>query len=129
MNSAEDRTVTAIIIDDEQEGRDIVETLLKRFKDIRLAEICGDPECGIAAALRHKPDMIFLDIRMPRKSGLEVARELARLGLKSTIVFVTAYDRFAIQAIKLSAFDYLLKPVDPDELRKVIDKFKRMRDQ
>ena len=114
-----------MIIDDEQEGRDVMKHLLTKFDEIKLIEVCGDADKGIEAVLKHKPDLIFLDIRMPRKSGLEVARELARLQVRSTIIFVTAYDRYAIQAIKLAAFDYLLKPVDPDELRMVIGKFKK----
>lgn len=126
MKGKNSSVISVVIIDDEQEGRDVVAHLLKRFQEIRLVEICDDPDRGIAAVVRLNPDIVFLDIRMPRKSGLEVARELAGLRVKSTIVFITAYDRFAIQAIKLAAFDYLLKPVDPDDLRRVIDKFKKI---
>jgi two-component system, LytTR family, response regulator len=115
--------IKAIIVDDEKEGREVLESLLQDIPGVEIIAIAEDADKGITAILEHQPDLVFLDIRMPRKSGLEMARELSALRIRPTIVFVTAYDEYAIQALRLSAFDFLLKPVDPDELDKVIQRF------
>ena len=69
--------------------------------------------------------MVFLDIRMPQISGIDLAKQLIENQIYTSIVFVTAYDKFGVQAIKLAAFDYLLKPVDPDEIQRVISRYKK----
>lgn len=115
--------IRTIIIDDEQDGRDVLQNLLAFIPEIELIAIVNDADSGLDAIQNMLPDLVFLDIRMPRKSGLEMMIELAEKQINTTIVFVTAYDKFAIQAIKLAAFDYLLKPVDLDELKRVIQRF------
>ena len=116
-------TIRAIIIDDEQDARDVMQNLLKKIPEVQVVSICDGAETGLEAILQNKPDLIFIDIKMPRKSGMDVVKELSEKQVKTTVVFVTAYDEYAIQAIKLSAFDFLLKPVDPDELHQVIRRF------
>lgn len=115
--------ISTIIIDDETDGRDIMQTLLKKIPEVQLMAVCDGAESGIVSILQLNPDLIFLDIQMAGKNGIELVKELMNLQVSTTVVFVTAYDKYAIQAIKLAAFDFLLKPVDPDELHAVIRKF------
>lgn len=115
--------IRAIIVDDEQEGRDVLLNLLAKIPEVEVIGIAGRAEDGISAIVTAKPDLVFLDIKMPRKSGLDVVRELSEKQVRTSVVFVTAYDEFAIQAIRLAAFDFLLKPVDPDDLHQVIRRF------
>ena len=116
-------TIKAIIIDDEQEGRDLMENLLKLIPEIQLVGIASDADSGIEAIEYTPHDLVFLDINMPGKTGLDLVKELSDRQLNTTIVFVTAYDEFAVQAIKLAAFDFVLKPIDPDELRQTVSRF------
>jgi two-component system LytT family response regulator len=105
--------IRAIIVDDEPLARGLIRSLLEPEVDLDVvAEYAGG-----TAALKEmdtiRPDLMFLDVQMPRKSGIEVARALA--GDEAPyIIFVTAYDRYAIDAFELNALDYVLKPIDPD---------------
>jgi two-component system LytT family response regulator len=116
--------IRTIIIDDEQEARDVLQNLLATITDIQLIALAENAEKGKKVILDMQPDLVFLDIRMPRKSGLDLAKELIDKQLNTTLVFVTAYDKFALEAIRVSAFDYLLKPVDTNELQRVIQRFR-----
>jgi len=111
-----------IVIDDEAEARYIMDQLLKQLPEAELVTSAYDAQSGLAAIKLHKPDLVFLDIKMPGMTGLDVVVELQKLQIKTHVVFVTAYDHYAIEAIKLAAFDYLLKPVDPVQLKAVFDK-------
>jgi two-component system LytT family response regulator len=115
--------IRTLIIDDEIEGRYVLETMLVKIQEIELLASLGDAESGIEAIEKLKPELVFLDIRMPHMSGLDMVKVLHERKLMTTIVFVTAYDKFGIQAIKLAAYDYLLKPIDPEELRLVIHRY------
>lgn len=115
--------IRTLIIDDEIEGRYVLETMLAKIQEIELLASLGDAESGIDAIENLRPELVFLDIRMPQMSGLDMVKVLHERKLVTTIVFVTAYDKFGIQAIKLAAFDYLLKPIDPEELRLVIHRY------
>ena len=97
--------------------------MLAMIQEIELLASLGDAESGIDAIEKLRPELVFLDIRMPQMSGLDMVKVLHERKLMTTIVFVTAYDKFGIQAIKLAAFDYLLKPIDPEELRLVIHRY------
>jgi len=122
--------ITSLIIDDEQDARDALEMLLKTF--LPGVEVLAKAESaaeGIREVIKHQPDLIFLDIKMPGKDGFYVAEELEKLGIETTIIFVTAYDQYAISAIKHAAFDFILKPVDPDELVKAIARYKNMKEK
>ena len=116
--------IRAIIIDDELEGRYVLQSMLTRLTDVDVVAVAEDAESGLELIVKLAPDIIFLDIRMPRMSGLDLVKKLAEKQINTTIVFVTAYDKFGIQAIKLAAFDYLLKPINPDEIQRVIERFK-----
>lgn len=122
MNTHKIRTV---VVDDEQEGRDVLQSLLEGFKEIELIGMADGAETGLDLILRTRPDLVFLDIRMPRKTGIEVAAELSGNRVRPSVVFVTAFDEYAILAIRVAAFDFLLKPVDPDELRQVISRYQK----
>lgn len=109
-------TYSAIIMDDEKEAIDSLLELLKSHKQVRILETFTDLDDTINYINSEKPELLFLDIQMSEKTGFEVVREIRTESYHPHIIFVTAYNRYAIQAIKHAAFDYLLKPVDPDEL-------------
>ena len=117
----------AIVIDDEKESIDLLNDLLKDFPEIEILENYQNPEEGIKGVLKHKPDVLFLDIQMPGKDGFDVLREIQDYNMDPTVIFITGYDQFAIKAIRFAAFDYLLKPVDPAELKNTIEKLKNQK--
>jgi DNA-binding LytR/AlgR family response regulator len=116
--------ITAVVVDDEPEARDIVANLLSDFSDIHVLAKADSVDNAVKSIRENNTDLVFLDIDMPRKNGFDLVRELKTLGLNPTIIFVTAYNHFAIEAIKHSAFDYLVKPVDIDDLKKSIERYK-----
>lgn len=109
----------AIIIDDERLARQELKTLLSEFKDIEIIAECSDAMQAKEKINELKPDVIFCDIQMPGKTGLELVEEISAT---VEVVFVTAYDEHAIKAFELNAFDYLLKPVQPERLAETIKK-------
>lgn len=115
----------AIIIDDEEPAREIIKSFLKAYEDIGVVAECKNGFEGIKAITEFKPDIVFLDIQMPKLTGFEM---LELLEEKPVIVFSTAYDDYAIKAFELSAADYLLKPFSPkrfnDALQKAVDNLK-----
>ena len=111
---------TAIIAEDEAPLRAELQMLLNQlWPDLQIVAMCVDGGEAIEAMQRHQPDVAFLDIRMPIADGLQVAR---RAESKTHIVFITAYDDFAVQAFERGAVDYLLKPVDRARLSLTIDR-------
>jgi two-component system LytT family response regulator len=115
--------ITCIIIDDEQESRDLLEELLRKFPEIEVLDRLSNVDDGLVAFLKFKPLLVFLDVQMPQKDGFEFINAIQDLNIKSCIVFTTAYHQYAIEAIKHSAFDYLLKPVNQNDLQKTIERF------
>jgi two-component system, LytTR family, response regulator len=114
------RKLSALIIDDEANARILLNKLLEEtllFNDIRSASSVGSAYSTLSG---FEPDIIFLDIKMPGKDGFSFIQDLPESDKKNKIVFVTAYDQYAIRAIKNQAFDYLLKPVDRKELKQCI---------
>lgn len=109
----------AIIIDDERLARQELKNLLAAHKEIEVIAECQDAVQAKEKINELKPDLIFCDIQMPGKSGLELVEEISAL---VDVVFVTAYDEHAIKAFELNAFDYLLKPVQADRLAETIRK-------
>ena len=113
--------ITAIIIDDEAKGRlALREKLLAYCPQIKLLAEAANGQEAIMLIQQHKPQLIFLDIEMPRMNGFEMLNELPEKNFH--IIFTTAYDQYAIKAIKFAAFDYLLKPIDIEELKAAIGK-------
>ena len=115
-----------IIIDDENKARRLISTLLtENCSDITLQLEANDLETGVALIKEHHPDIVFLDIEMPKHSGLQIVDFFEPHEMNFQIIFVTAYNDYAIQAFKLSAVDYILKPVDILELKTAIEKAKK----
>ncbi len=109
------KSATAMIVDDEEPMRDQLRARLTEvWPQLQIVAEAANGIDAVSLAARHKPAIVFLDIRMPGQSGLEAARELYR---QSHIVFVTAYDQYAVQAFDQGAIDYLLKPVDAERLQ------------
>lgn len=116
----------ALIIDDERLARKELRSLLNRFHEIEVIDECSNAEEAKAAIELHRPDLIFLDIQMPGKNGFELLNDLDRA---PKVIFVTAYDEYAIKAFEVNALDYLLKPVNPDRLEEAINKLIRQKQE
>lgn len=113
--------IKAIIIDDEIHCRKTLAMLLKEYcPGVQVIEQCGDGESGLAAIQTHSPHLVFLDIEMPNMNGFEMLEKLPEVNFE--IIFTTSYDQYAIKAIRFSALDYLLKPVDREELQRAVQK-------
>ncbi|MEO5594257.1 MAG: response regulator, partial [Chitinophagaceae bacterium] len=113
--------IRAIIIDDEQHCLDTLSYLLKQnCPEVQLVDQCRSAKSGLEAIRTLKPDLVFLDIEMPIMNGFELLEQLSVLSF--AVVFTTGYDQYAIKAIRFSALDYLLKPVNPKELVEAIKK-------
>jgi len=116
------KPLSAIIIDDEPEAITNLEKLAQGVAGLSIAGSTIKPEKALSLFLKARPDILFLDIQMPVINGFDVLKELHDHKLNPYTIFTTAFDHHAIQAIKAGAFDYLLKPVDPDELSLAVEK-------
>lgn len=113
--------IKTVIIDDQPAAGEVIETLLAAFSnEICVCQVCLNIPDAIAAIHKHEPDIVFLDVELADGSGFEILEKFP--GLRARVIFVTAYEHFAIKAIKHHAFDYLLKPVSPDEFNIVTHK-------
>ena len=115
--------VNAIIIDDEKEACDRLESLLSNFKNVKVIAKIENAEYGIKKIVELIPGIVFLDVEMPGKSGFDVVHEVREQNVNSTFIFVTGYNQYAIKAIHNAAFDYLLKPVDIDDLQEALERY------
>lgn len=113
-----------LIVDDEPPAREELRRLLTAFDGVEIIGECGNAIEGIAAINRLSPDVIFLDIRMPRVSGLEMLSMLDP-DRKPQVVFLTAHEEHALEAFAENAVDYLLKPIDPERLGKTMARLRR----
>lgn len=113
----------AIIVDDEQPAREELAELLREIEDLTIVGECSNALEAIQDIHRLQPDVVFLDIQMPRISGLEMTAMLDPVKMPY-IVFTTAYDEYAIKAFEQHAFDYLLKPIDYQRLLKTVERLK-----
>lgn len=110
----------AIIIDDERHCIEALQALITRYcDDIEVVDTCQDGLCGLDSIKKHHPDLIFLDIAMPRMNGFDMLNQLSEINFE--IIFTTAHDNYAIKAFKVCAIDYLLKPIDRKELVHALD--------
>lgn len=112
------KTIKTIIIDDEEDGREALRMAASYCPKLEIVGICESAKEGLKAITEKKPDLVFLDIQMPHMSGFEMLQQLETINFH--VIFVTAFDQYAIKAIKFSALDYLLKPIDIDELQTAI---------
>lgn len=110
----------ALLVDDENKARKLLKTLIaKLFPEYILFEAATLLE-GVAIIKEKQPDIIFLDIEMPEHSGLEILEFFEESAIDFQIIFITAYHKYAVEAFKLNAIDYLLKPIDTEELNQAI---------
>src|SRR5437016_1813522 len=108
--------IKAVLIDDEKNTLELLEWQLQTYcPQVKPVALCTSADEGIAAIGQHAPQLVFLDIEMPRKNGFEVLLAFNDPGFE--VIFTTAYDQFALKAFKFAALDYLLKPVDADDLQ------------
>jgi two-component system, LytTR family, response regulator len=111
--------IRTLIVDDEPHARDGLRLLLAGEPDVDIVEDVGSGASALAAIERHAPDLVLLDIELPDMTGLEVA-DRAPADSAPYIIFVTAYDRYAVEAFRARALDYVLKPVEPERLRDAV---------
>ncbi|TVZ55003.1 LytTR family two component transcriptional regulator [Lutibacter sp. Hel_I_33_5] len=112
--------IKAILIDDEQSARNVLNNLLERTSSIEVVAICCDLEEGVEKIKELKPQVVFLDVQMPNYAGYEIVKFFKKINFE--IIFVTAYDQYAIKAFELNAIDYLVKPIDRQKLTDAISK-------
>ncbi len=111
----------AIVVDDELDAQEVLCLMLRKFcPSVEVIACCDNADDAITAIQQYKPQLVFLDIEMPVKNGFEVLNALKQIDF--AIVFTTAYNQFAIKAIKYAAFDYLLKPIDANDLIETIER-------
>lgn len=115
--------INAILIDDEAHCLDSLTILLKKFcPEVQVLERCLSAKQGLDATMKHHTQLVFLDVEMPSMNGFEFLEQFHEIPF--SVIFTTAYDKYAIKAIRFSALDYLLKPIDPNELVGAVHKVK-----
>jgi len=112
----------AIIIDDERLARTELRKLLQEFPEVEIVDEACNAEEGLQKIENHNPDLIFLDIQMPGKTGFDMLGELDHA---PQVIFTTAYDEYALKAFEVNALDYLLKPVEPRRLADALEKLRK----
>lgn len=112
--------MTCILIDDEPLSREIIKRYLKNFPVLNVVDECNDGFEGVKAIQHHQPDLVFLDIQMPKINGFEMLELVSPM---PAVIFITAFDEFALKAFEANAVDYLLKPVAEDRFKKAVQKF------
>jgi two-component system LytT family response regulator len=113
--------IKAVIIEDEVKSRELLNTLITKHCDgVNIVATAENVETGVAAIRKHSPQIIFLDISMPDGSGFDLLSKVQ--DMKFDVIFTTATDKYALKAIKYSALDYLLKPIDVEELKSAVNK-------
>jgi len=118
--------IKTIIIDDEQRARSLLSNMLTEYcPDIHIVADCEDLPNGVKAIRKFKPNLVLLDIEMPGHSGLEILDFFDENEINFSVIFITAYNQYAINAFKLSALDYLLKPIEPQDLEDAISRYKK----
>ncbi len=115
-----------IIIEDEKRAQMLLQSILEtNFPEIEILDICDDLPTGVKAILKHKPDFVFLDIEMPHFSGLEILDFFEKDQVQFSIIYTTAYNHYAIEALKISAVDYLLKPINKEDVKQALERYER----
>ena len=115
--------IRAIIIEDETLSQEMLTLLLQRHKaDVEIIDTCSNPTDGIESIAKHQPELVFLDIQMPKMNGFDMLKKISTIDFE--VIFTTAFDQYAIDAIRMSALDYLLKPIDDEDLTAAIEKCK-----
>jgi two-component system, LytTR family, response regulator len=116
--------IKILVVDDELLGRKRICSLLDERADIKIVGECGNGREAVEAIQNLKPDLVFLDVQMPEIGGFDVVEIIGAENMPA-VIFVTAYDEYAIRAFEISAVDYLLKPFDEERFEKAVDRAKR----
>lgn len=127
--STEKRTIRTILVDDELPAIDELKYLLSNIPDIDIIASAGNAKKAVEVIRSTKPDLVFLDIQMPGKDGFYVLSEIMEDPTPPLVVFITAYDEYAIKAFEENAVDYILKPVPEDRLHKSLDRVRERIDE
>lgn len=121
------KKIKAILVDDEESARDVLQNLLLRFcPEVNLVAKCENIKQAVKFIEAEQPDLVFLDIEMPNYAGYEIVNFFKQINFE--IIFITAYDQYAIRAFEIAAIDYLLKPIDIDRLKNAIARINVHRD-
>ena len=116
-------TIRAVIVDDEERVRNVLQTMVEKYTpDITVVGSADSVEAAYSLILKEKPNLIFLDVEMPYNNGFDLLKKLPKPDFE--VIFVTGFDHYALKAIKFHALDYLLKPIDIQELKKAVQKVK-----
>lgn len=115
-----DKMIRTLIVDDELYSRDELKHLLQSYPSIQVVGEAESGEAAVMKALQLHPDVVFLDVEMPKMNGMEAAKALMEFKRTPLIVFATAYPQFAAEAFRYEAVDYLLKPYDENQLRETV---------
>ena len=121
--------IKTIIIDDEMNAILLLEDMISKLEGVENAGHGTDIKSGLEMILETRPDIVFLDVRLKDERGFDLVKALKDYDLNPVIVIVTGYDQYGLPAIKAGAFDYILKPVDPDELQLVISRYRQKKRQ
>jgi two-component system LytT family response regulator len=114
-------TIRTLVVDDEPLGRERIAALLSEERDVEVVAECGDGPSALDAIRRESPQLVFLDVQMPERDGFFVMESLGH-GRLPLVVFVTAYDNYALRAFEVRALDYLLKPFDRDRFKRAMER-------
>lgn len=115
----------AIIIDDEQRARNVLQTLItENIESVQIVDMADDVPGGVKSINKYKPDIVFLDVEMPGYNGFQLLDFFEEINFH--IIFTTAYSEYALQAFQVSAIDYLLKPIQIEQLQKAVEKVKQL---
>lgn len=121
MSQRADKKITALIVDDEELARLALRELIKTRPELEVVAECRNGLEAVKAVAEHKPDLIFLDVQMPKLTGFDV---LELIGTETAVIFVTAYDQYAMRAFEVHAVDYLLKPVGRERFEGALERAK-----
>ncbi|HEY0976433.1 MAG TPA: LytTR family DNA-binding domain-containing protein [Flavobacteriales bacterium] len=119
------KRIRTLIVDDEPDARERLVELAAQDATVEVVAECRNGAEAVQAILKHKPDLVFLDVQMPQMNGFEVVRRIGAARMPFT-VFVTAFDRYALQAFEVNAVDYLLKPYDDERFHAALTKAKKL---
>jgi two-component system LytT family response regulator len=117
--------IKAIIVDDEQSARNILRSLLRDFcPNVKILSECTKVEEAVEAIKKHSPDVVFLDIEMPEYAGYEIVNFFDQIDFQ--IIFITAYNQYAVKAFEVAATDYLVKPIEIERLKESVNKLEEL---
>lgn len=120
-----EQVINTLIVDDERYNRDELRHLLVKHPSIQIIDEAESGEAAILKAIQLQPDVVFLDVEMPKMNGMETAKSLKELKKAPLIIFATAYPQFAAEAFRYEAIDYLLKPYDEEQLLQTVQRIEK----